>query len=195
MRNLLMIPLIGGLLLASSQADEKSQIAQIRKWYGEVENNKALKKTSYKTNEDETPHVGGLTRYETKAGELKKLIHDSYGEHGSSTVMFYFNNGKLFFVYEFTEEWRFTGEETAEGQSKTVTIGREYRYYFHNGKCIRALSKTVQTGDGGKVRKLLQKAKNELMAHHDTAPNLLRQAEAFSKMKSAEELEKYFSEP
>jgi hypothetical protein len=193
MRNFLIIAFLGGLVAGGLQADEKSQIAQIRKWYGEIEGDKSLKKTSYKWGEE--PHTATLTRYVSQTGELKKLVLEAGGEHGHGSTSYYFDKGRLFFVYDASESWYITGGNEDGTKTETTDIGRQYRYYFHEGKCIRALAKTVQTKDASKLRELMKKAENEPMVHHDTAPKVLEKALALSKVTSAEALERYFSRP
>ena len=193
MSRFLIIPLIGGLLAVGLQADEKSQIAQIRKWYAEIEADKSLKKTSYKSGEE--PHTVMLTRHVSVAGELKKLSLQAGGEHGHGSTTYYFHKGQLFFVYDASESWYITGGNEDGTETESIDIGRQYRYYFHDGKCIRALGKTVQTKDGAKLRELMKKAENEPISYHETAPKVLRKAMALSKIKSRAELEKYFRMP
>lgn len=189
MKPFLLFALLAGALAVPLRADEKTQVAQIRKWYAGIEADKSLKVTRYRTGGEDEPHTATLTRYVDKDGSLKKLTLRAGGEHGVGTASYYFNAGKLFFVYDASESWYISGE------NESTDIGRQYRYYFHDGKCIRALGKSVTTKDGDKLRALMQKAKNEPIAHHDTAPKVLRKAMELSRITSSGALEKYFAGP
>ena len=195
MKSLLVFSLISALWIPCLFAAEDGRIQQIRKWYAAIEGDKTFKKSIYKTGEEEEPHTVTLTRYVTKQGELRKLNFQAGGEHGFSSTTYYFMQGKLFFVYDSSEYWRFTGKRNAKDEPETIDIGYQYRYYFHQEKCIRALMKTAQTTDGDKLRALMKKAKNEPMVWHDSAPKVLAKAKALSKISSRDALSTYLSKP
>lgn len=176
-----------------TNADNEASIKLIRQWYGEIQGDASLKKTVYTTSEDEEPHRVTVTRYSTSKGELRKL-HVSYGgEHGGENVTYYYKVGGLFFVYLAYESWHFTGEKRADGMSETMNMGAQSRYYFVDGKCIKALGKRVQSKNADLLPTLLKKAKNEPIVHHDTAPEFLKKSRSLAQIRSNKDLERYLS--
>ncbi len=173
------------------------KVAEIRTWYNEIQNDKSLKAVTYKTNEDQDPHSAKITRYETPGGVLKKLHVIYGGEHGVEGVTYYYLKGKLFFVYVAHEAWRFSGETKADGQSTTVTIGAQYRYYYDpsDEKCIRALGKTVTAKEEQDVAKLLKKAGNKPIGIDETALKHPKDSKKLVAIKSNAELDTYFNQP
>jgi len=173
------------------------KVAEIRTWYNEIQNDRSLKAVSYKTKEDLEPHHAKLTRYVTSSGVLKKLHVVYGGDHGVEEVTYYYRRDKLFFVYVAHEAWRFNGKLKADGQSETVTIGAQYRYYYDpsDEKCIRALGKNVTAKEGQNVAKLLKKAENGSVALDAMALKYPKDSKKWVAIKSNAELDAYLSQP
>ena len=140
------------------------------------------------------PHGVTLTRYTSATGVLKKLSISSGSDHGGEDVTYYYKEGSLFFIYSAYQSWRFSGETRADGQTETIDMGGQSRYYFASGKCIKALEKNVQTKDAGKLAGLLKKAENQPIVYHDTAPVYLKKSKVLAQVKDREGLERYLSQ-
>ena len=173
-------------------AEVKDEVAQIRQWYGQIQDDKSLKKVVLSSDED-GPETAEITRFTNAGGELKKLHTVFGGEHGVENATYYFQKGVLFFVYVAHESWHFTGERGADGQDEAITHGGQLRFYYAGGKCIRALQKRAQTKDGSKLDALLKEAKNEPIVKHDSASKYLKKSKRLVRIKTPEELEKFLS--
>lgn len=181
------------LLSGFAQAEDEAAIKQIRQWYNQIQGDTSLRKTVIRTGEDEEPHGVTLTRSENAAGELKRLHISSGGDHGGEDVTYYYQDGSLFFVYSAYQSWHFTQGTNANGQTATIDRGGQSRYYFADGKCIKALGKNVQTNDADKLAALLKKAENKPIAHHDTAPLYLKKSKLLAQIRNRQDLENYLS--
>lgn len=114
--------------------DEEELIADIRKKFGEINQNSA----SYETRSTELTAEsteGGELKSFYQNGELKKAVASYFGEMGKLTEEYYFSEGQVFFI--FTQQYTYDKPITVEGSKVTKTD--ENRYYFHDHKLIRWL--------------------------------------------------------
>jgi|GEM_PF-4217478 len=118
-------------------------IEEIRKNYAEVEKNiKNFKKMTGVYFSGEEPPKQYETYYNDK-NEIVKLIEitgDSTEEEAFSTkTIYYFNNGKLFFIFKIVSLYDLTLDKTVNEV--------HYRIYFNKNKIIDALIKKADDGD------------------------------------------------
>lgn len=167
-------------------------VKQIKKWYASIESDKTLKATKLSSGEDEGPGLMELTRYESKGGELRKLHEYRAGEHGTMHRTYYFHSGKLFFIYETKQVWRFTGKQDAEGNSEVIDIASEYRYYYDDaGECIKALEKRLEIQGADELRELLKKVPNKEIVPVAAMNDFVRMAKGLSVIKTKKDLLRY----
>jgi len=190
----LMMSLIG---LAHMQAEEQTDAAvkEIRMWYAAIEGDKSLKKQTISDGtEDEPGHVK-ITRYTSASGALKKVHQYSGGDHGVGNETYYFNEGKLFFVYTSSEYWRFTGKKTSSGESEVIDIASQLRLYFKDGKCIKALEKRIEITGADEIRQLLKKEPNKPREIDSEMQSYAGRAKQLAAIKTQKDLEAFLSRP
>ncbi len=166
---------------------EDSRILQIRQHYNAIENARLDRRT---IKWDDDPFPVELTRHD-RGDETVKLVLNTSSDHGSVMEYFYFRDGKLFFVFSEGSWWQFTGETDAAGNSKTVEGMRQIRYYFHEGKCIRALRKEVTDPDFDKLAGLIAARENEAFSDPEAAAEMKRRGEFLFQVLDRPGLERY----
>jgi len=188
-----------GLICAAAQAGEDgpsddAQIKQIQKRYDAIESDQSLKRQLIQA-QTELPYEPKLIRFTNADGELKKIQIELQSDHGFTHESYYFHHGRLFFIYAADEYWQFVGTgKNKNDSSETVDIGSQQRYYFEEGKCIRALEKQVETKQADQLRALLKKAENRPLEVELGAAEYQRKAILVSKIKSVADLEKFITE-
>lgn len=182
-------------LIGMGGIQAEDSIKQIRKWYGEIQNDKNLKKQTFKDGEGDGGGEFELTRYTTAKGELRKIHRYGGGDHGVGNETYYFRGGKLFFVYITSQYWRFTGEKDPNGESEVIDIASQLRLYFKDGKCIKALEKRIAIKGADELRQLLDKQPNKPKEIDDELHSYENRAKQLAAIKSKEDLMKYLSQP
>ena len=133
-------------------------ISDIRKKFGEINQNTASYKTKSMEMMGESAEGGELKGYYQNE-ELKKVVASYFGEMGKSIEEYYFSEDNVFFV--FTQQYSYDKPIYVEG-SKVEKIDED-RYYFHNSKLVRWLDpnkeKVSNSNFNQKESKLLQEIK------------------------------------
>jgi len=172
--------------------DTESQVRQIREWYNEIESDQSLVRLEIEPKE-ESAMMSKFTRFTNRDGVVKKVVMRILSDHGVSEESYYFQAGKLIFVYETGSYWKFSGKGT-EDNPGTVDVGSQMRYYFSGGKCVKGLKKRVESEDQKKLSDLLAKAKNKPVVDKVMAARYQKQAVALLRVKTLEDLEKYLAQ-
>lgn len=134
-------------------------IDEIKKWYGEVEGNKALKPTTYSLGEDGEDME--LKRFLDVKGNVVKVELSAAGAHGSLSDVYYYKEGLLFFVLRTEFGWKFSDKQDKEGNPKTIDSALQSRVYLNRSKVLKVLEKRVSTEDADAIVGMLAKAQNQ----------------------------------
>ena len=134
-------------LVSFGNVNVESKIAQIRKDY---KSTNAIKNYIVKEIEDDEQSIeGGVIRYYSQNGIVKKIITEYFGETWRGTTEYYVKNGKVYFIFNRTEKYNVPYYINADWyRENDVEIGEvfdskkseifEKRYYFdENMKLIR----------------------------------------------------------
>lgn len=179
-------------LAGPSFADEQSAIDEIKKLYAKIDTGKPVKTSKIKFSLEGDPMEGTITHFTYEGGLSAIKLSYLAGDHGSSDEHYYYHGEKPFFVFTKDSSWHFGPGGTDENPA-TIDVLTESRYYFQNSSCIRALRKSVRSGDAKKLPALLAKAKNKNIVPDDNARRLLKWAHALRKITSGEEAAKFFA--
>ena len=189
--------LFGDESLASDKGDVEAEVARIRKFYAEVEALQELDKEDFEFKCPGDPMEGVLTRRSRRdTGKVVRLdLGYIAGDHSGSDEMYYYREGKLFFVMISDSWWQFSGKK--EGQ--TIDTMRERRYYFSEGQSIRVLEKKVSAEKPDLLRGLIVKAENSqldrsLPTTKEMVAEVMKKALALPKMHDAKAVTKFFCE-
>ena len=154
-------------LIASASPDER--IAEIRRWYGEIQEGRALseKKTEFESG-DET--LSGTRVVRKFADGLSSMtVEWGAGDHGASEEHYYFRNGVLFFVFRIEHSWSFVAGGSPE-KPVTEDTRKELRYYFDGAECVRALTRSAVSRDAADLEeKIARVEQTELKITPDLA--------------------------
>ena len=148
----------------------EGKIAQIRK---EFASTNAMKNYVIKEVEDpEQSTDGGVVKYFSQNGIVKKIVVEHFGESWNSFTEYYIKNGKVYFIYDRTQKYNVpyyinanwykennlkVGEVFNSKKSKIT----EKRYYFdENEKLIRYISGNKIINEN--IQKLNEIEKNAL---------------------------------
>ena len=174
--------------VAVLSADEvEEQVKAIRAAYDATEN---ANLTELTIDLDEGSGPTKLVRY-SRDGELVKLVYRTGGDHGVSDESFFFDEGRLYFVFQSQQFWSF---DPAAGEGATIDTGRERRLYLHEGQVIRHLLKEVKSSDADAIPRLLAKARNVPVDDADIAGRLRSAADRLFAIESKAQLEKFLYE-
>ena len=134
-------------LVSFGNINVESKIDQIRKDY---KSTNAIKNYIVKEIEDDEQSIeGGVIRYYSQNGIVKKIITEYFGETWRGTTEYYVKNGKVYFIFNRTEKYNVPYYINADWyRENDVEIGEvfdskkseifEKRYYFdENMKLIR----------------------------------------------------------
>ncbi len=152
-----LIALVLSLLSLSLHAQEG--IDNIKKWYGEVEANKALKTTTYSLGEDGEDME--LKRFVDTKGNVAKVELSVGGAHGSLSDVYYYKDGLLFFVLRTEFSWQFSDKKDKDGNPKTIDSALQSRVYLNRAKVIKVLEKRASTENADAIVRMLAKAQNK----------------------------------
>ncbi len=183
------------------QADDttgvEGQIALIRQYYAEVEALQELQKVDIEFRCQGDPMEGVLTkRLKRDSGKVVRLdLGYLAGDHGGADEMYYYRDGKLFFILVSASWWQFSGQKEGE----TIDTMRERRYYFSKGQCIRVLEKKVTAKKQDQLRGLISKAENhELDLNGEEIRGgiaaVMKKASVLPTLKDARAVTKFFCE-
>jgi hypothetical protein len=131
--------------------DVEATIESIRFVYEEIEGgkkSKTLQKDSVLIDCFEGEFVGTLYWYTREEQTVLVEFGVAQGDHGGIGESWYFRNGDPIFVFRESSYWQFDGPER-EMPDGTMAMGTkdvftEDRFYVHNGKVIRALTKDYE---------------------------------------------------
>lgn len=196
----LLLYLTISLSVLSSQAKEPSdpQITQFQKWHEEIQKDKALKTTLFSSGKEQLPVVTKLSRSESAAGALRKF---ELSEQRSRTrkdttyasdikTTYFFHQGELFLVIQQDEKSR---TRTKDGKPATDQRAGVYHYYFNKGKCILAMSKSVEAAGSADIAKLLAAKKLEKNDSTEGTDIYLEISKELAAIQSQKDFSKYFN--
>lgn len=86
---------------------------------------------------EHNPDNGASLKGYFKSGILKKIVEVSALSYKVITTAYYFDNGKLIFVYTNDSKYKYIDSTQSLDYSK-LEAGSEGRYYFSNGKLLEA---------------------------------------------------------
>ena len=157
-------------LVSFGNINVESKIDQIRKDY---KSTNAIKNYIVKEIEDDEQSIeGGVIRYYSQNGIVKKIITEYFGETWRGTTEYYVKNGKVYFIFNRTEKYNVPYYINADWyRENDVEIGEvfdskkseifEKRYYFdENMKLIRYVGENKKIVEN--VQKLKEIEKNVL---------------------------------
>uniref|UniRef100_UPI00404A5382 hypothetical protein n=1 Tax=Fulvivirga sp. TaxID=1931237 RepID=UPI00404A5382 len=123
------------LLLSCQFAwSQNPQIITIRKLYNEFQNNKSSS-TQNKIDDFENSSEGGeITAYYIN-DSIKMIETKYYGHMGKTYEEYYFDRGKLYFV--FSQDFQYNAPPTEEEYKDNETVVSANRKYFWNQDLIR----------------------------------------------------------
>jgi len=194
--------LFEGVAAAPDKGEIEAEVQSIRKWFAEVETLQELRQENIEFQCEGDPMEGVLTRrYRRDTNQIVRLdLVINYSDHGAGDEIFYYRNGKVFFVLESEFSWRFAKKKGDKpGETSTVDSIRERRLYFAGGNCIRVLEKSVSSENPEKLKGLIAKAENrELdLAAVETrkiVAEIFKSAVTLPKMTNAKAVAKFFCE-
>ena len=148
----------------------EGKIAQIRK---EFASTNAMKNYVIKEVEDpEQSTDGGIVKYFSQNGIVKKIVVEHFGESWNSLTEYYVKNGKVYFIFDKTEKYNVPYYVNADWYKRdNMKVGEvfdsrkskisEKRYYFdENMKLIRYVGENKKIVEN--VQKLKEIEKNVL---------------------------------
>lgn len=145
----------------------EGKIAQIRKDF--VSTN-AMKNYVIKDVEDsEQSTDGGIVKYFSQNGIVKKIVVEHFGESWNSLTEYYIKNGKVYFIFDKTEKYNvpyyvdskwYKENELKNGEvfDKRKSKFSEQRYYFdENEKLIRYIGENKKVVENEQKLKEIEK--------------------------------------
>jgi hypothetical protein len=159
---------------------EEEALANIRTFYAETMaklDAGTLKKDSIEYYCDEMAG-GGFVILHSGAGKAL-MVENSYnmGDHYGQTDQWYFQDGKLVFLFSESGSWQFGGKmmRDADGNETPGSIDNidENRYYFNDGSLIKHLAKSYKLESWKKATDP-DKVPNETMPHNGEMPESLK---------------------
>ena len=182
------------LVAGTLSADLAADLATIRKQYADVEATKPTSTKELKLQAKSGPFEGDLTISQYANGLSKLFISYVATDHGGADETYYFGKEGLFFVLVADYSWRFGGANE-KGEPATIDRLTEKRLYFKDGKCVRQLTRSVESQDAKELGTLIVKEKNKTVApEKDTAPYFKRGLALRSATTPAEVLSIYDAE-
>ena len=150
-------------LASFSASNIENRIAQIRKDYA---NTNVVKNYVVKEIDDlEESTDGGIVKYYSQNGIVKKIIVEHYGESWNGLTEYYIKNGKVYFIFDKTEKYNvpyyvnadwYKRENVKVGEvfdNKKSKISEKWYYFDENMKLIRYV------GENKKIDENVQKLK------------------------------------
>ncbi len=159
----------------------------IKKWYGEVEGNKALKTTIYCL--DEGGEDMELKRFVDTKGNVVKVELSAAGAHGSLNDVYYYKDGLLFFVLRTEFGWIFSDKQDKKGNPKTIDSALQSRVYLNRAKVLKVLEKKASTENADGIVAMLAKAQNKEAKANESHTWIMNLAYAAKFVSSKAELE------
>ena len=157
-------------LVSFGNVNVESKIAQIRKDYASTN---AIKNYIVKQIEDDEQSIeGGIVKYYSQNGIVKKIVVEHYGESWNGLTEYYIKNGKVYFIFDKTEKYNVPYYVNADWYKRdNMKVGEvfdsrkskisEKRYYFdENMKLIRYVGENKKIVEN--VQKLKEIEKNVL---------------------------------
>ena len=129
----------------------EGKIAQIRK---DFESTNAVKNYVIKEVEDpEQSTDGGIVKYFSQNGIVKKIVVEHFGESWNSLTEYYVKNGKVYFIFDKSEKYN-----VPYYVDKRKSKFSEQRYYFdENEKLIRYIGENKKVVENGQKLKEIEK--------------------------------------
>lgn len=145
----------------------EGKIAQIRKDFASTN---AVKNYVIKEVEDpEQSTDGGVVKYFSQNGIVKKIVVEHFGESWNSLTEYYVKNGKVYFIFDKAEKYNvpyyvdskwYKENEIKNGEvfDKRKSKFSEQRYYFdENEKLIRYIGENKKVVENGQKLKEIEK--------------------------------------
>lgn len=170
----------------------EQQVKDIRVWYDQIEADRGLKKTEIQADR-EFPYDPKLIRYVGPKGEIRKLVVELQSDHGSTQESYYFRKGELFFIYAVDSFWQFSGSVQKQREPETIDVESQLRFYFHQGRCIRALEKQAESQDATQLKTLIQKAENKPIELSPSVMVYQKKASALTSIRTVKDLEAFMN--
>lgn len=164
--------------------DTETHIQEIRTRYDAIQSAK-LEKKDIAFESDVDPCSGTYTRY-TQDGKLIKIhLSYTYGDHSGLEETYYYQDGKLIFIFASDGTWQFGGKLRADGNPGTIDTVVEHRIYLQDGKVLRHLSKKADNADGKDLAKSISAAKNQPSDDKERRDQLVAQGQKLPAIKDA----------
>lgn len=146
MKNILFIVIAFISAINAIAQTEEEQVKEIRKWFADINANLSNYQLIEKEVSDESTEGGSIKAYYDN--DKLMLMHcEFYGEMGNLTEDYYYNDGKLFFVFAVRKNY----SAPVYSEEEITITKEENRYYFNNDKMIRWIDtnavKIVKTSD------------------------------------------------
>ena len=154
-------------LVSFGNVNVESKIAQIRKDYASTN---AVKNYVIKEVEDsEQSTDGGIVKYFSQNGIVKKIVVEHFGESWNSLTEYYVKNGKVYFIFDKSEKYNvpyyvdskwYKENKLKNGEvfDKRKSKFSEQRYYFdENEKLIRYIGENKKIVENGQKLKEIEK--------------------------------------
>lgn len=184
-QHLFILTLFLSILALSLNAQDG--IADIKKWYAEVEGNPVLKSTTfYLENGGEDME---LKRFVNEKEEVVKVQLFAGGDHGSLSDIYYYKNGLLFFALRTEYGWKFSDQKDKDGNPKTIDSAFQTRLYFNRAKILKILEKNVSSENAEAIEGMLAKAQNKEVKENESHRWIMNLAYAAKFVSSKAELE------
>ena len=145
----------------------EGKIAQIRKDFASTN---AVKNYVIKEVEDsEQSTDGGVVKYFSQNGIVKKIVVEHFGESWNSLTEYYVKNGKVYFIFDKAEKYNvpyyvdskwYKENKLKNGEvfDKRKSKFSEQRYYFdENEKLIRYIGENKKVVENGQKLKEIEK--------------------------------------
>ena len=145
----------------------EGKIYQIRK---EFASTNAVKNYVIKEVEDsEQSTDGGVVKYFSQNGIVKKIVVEHFGESWNSLIEYYVKNGKVYFIFDKSEKYNvpyyvdskwYKENKLKNGEvfDKRKSKFSEQRYYFdENEKLIRYIGENKKIVENGQKLKEIEK--------------------------------------
>ena len=180
-------------LMVTVMGGQEDRLADIRKWYGQIQSAKPASKQEILFEAANEPLAGEMTVRKYAGGLMAITLGYGAGDHGGADEHYYFRNGELFFIFVEESTWRFTGEEGADGNPKVHTTLRELRYYLDGGKCFRLLDRKIAGPSTDDLEKKLRKMAQKSLKPGDDAVEIIQRGQTLAKAKNARDILKSFA--
>jgi hypothetical protein len=175
----------------------EDRVSEIRARYNGIERAK-LRRSTIRFESEMDPFSAAWTGHFEGDDLVKVHIASALGDHGAYDEYFYYDRGRLFFVYAVENSWYFTGRSLPNGEGETIDRTAEHRIYLSEGRVIRHLVKEASAKDAASLPSLIAKAPNrpakdeedaeraERFVAHGEGANKIRQSSDLARLYGAD---------